>query len=658
MLPYRQVHLDFHTSEKIPGIGSRFSRDNFAEALKAGHIDSITLFAKCHHGWSYFDSAVNARHPGLDFDLLDEQLEVCRELGVRTQIYISAGLDEHYAREHAECLCAGVSGTPSLLYPGFHRLCLGTPYLDKLVDETEEVMRRYAGKFDGVFFDIVEPTPCLCEYCIQGMEAQGLDPQKQEDRQAYARQVYFRYTDRVKEAVFKYVPGMAIFHNGGHIPRGDRKIAFSNTRHLELESLPTGGWGYDHFPLSAAYARTIGREFLGMTGKFHKSWGEFGGFKHPNALRYEAALAVACGGRCSVGDQLHPDGQFDLATYRLIGQAYAEIEQQEPWLAGAVNVADVALLSAEAFSGGRERNLPSDVGANRILLEGHYLYDVIDCQADFSRYKLLVLPDDITLEDEGLRQKITAFAEQGGRLLLSGRSGTADGAFALDFGVRFGGKAEFVPSYMQPAFALPPNGSTCYVMYSQSYAIEPQTNFTGEVTAMRVDPYFNRGYGHFCSHQHTPYDRERVSPAVVISGGTAYIAWDIFAEYAQQGSLHLKNLVIDVLDRLLGRDKRFETTLGSYGVTTLTVQPEASRLVNHLLYAVPRRRGDGVEIIEDIQPVYGTQCALRLDKEPQRVYLAPQGEDLSYDFGDGVLRYTVDHFSCHAMVVIELKQDA
>ena len=658
MLPYRQVHLDFHTSEKIPGVGSRFSRDNFAQALKVGHIDSITLFAKCHHGWSYFDSAVNARHPGLDFDLLDEQLEVCRELGVRTQIYISAGLDEHYAREHAECICAGPAGTPSLLYPGYHRLCLGTPYLDKLAAETEEVMRRYAGKFDGVFFDIVEPTPCLCEYCIQGMEAQGLDPQKAEDRESYARQVYFRYTERVKAAVFQYAPGMAIFHNGGHIPRGGRKIAFCNTRHLELESLPTGGWGYDHFPLSAAYARTLGREFLGMTGKFHKSWGEFGGFKHPNALRYEAALAAACGGRCSVGDQLHPDGQFDLATYRLIGQAYAELEQKEPWLAGADNVADVALLSAEAFSGGRERNLPSDAGANRILLEGHYLYDVIDCEADFSRYKLLILPDGITLEDEGLRQKIAAFAEKGGRLLLSGRSGTADGAFALDFGVRFGGKAAFVPSYLRPAFELPPNGSTCYVMYSQSYAIEPQADFPGEVTAMRVDPYFNRGYGYFCSHQHTPYDRERVSPAVVIAGNTAYIAWDIFAEYAQQGSLHLKNWVIDVLDRLLGRDKRFETSLGAYGVTTLTAQPQARRLVNHLLYAVPRRRGDGVEIIEDIQPVYGTQCALRLEKEPKRVYLVPQGEDLLYAFSDGVLRYTVERFSCHAMVAIELGEDA
>jgi hypothetical protein len=56
--PYRQVHLDFHTSEKIEGIGSRFSVENFENALKIGHVNSITLFAKCHHGWMYYPSKV------------------------------------------------------------------------------------------------------------------------------------------------------------------------------------------------------------------------------------------------------------------------------------------------------------------------------------------------------------------------------------------------------------------------------------------------------------------------------------------------------------------------------------------------------------------------------------------------------------------------
>ena len=126
-------------------------------------------------------------------------------------------------------------------------------------------------------------------------------------------------------------PGHKVFHNGGHIRHGRRDLAHMNT-HLELESLPTGGWGYDHFPVSAGYARTLGMDYLGMTGKFHKSWGEFGGFKHPNALRYEAMLSVANGASVSVGDQLHPSGEMDMVTYNLIGKAYKEVEEIEPWL--------------------------------------------------------------------------------------------------------------------------------------------------------------------------------------------------------------------------------------------------------------------------------------------------------------------------------------
>jgi hypothetical protein len=75
----------------------------------------------------------------------------------------------------------------------------------------------------------------------------------------------------------------------------------------------------------------LGLPFLGMTGKFHLSWGEFGGFKNPNALRYEAALNLANGARCSIGDHMHPDGWMEEATYKLIGEAYREVETKEAW---------------------------------------------------------------------------------------------------------------------------------------------------------------------------------------------------------------------------------------------------------------------------------------------------------------------------------------
>ena len=119
--------------------------------------------------------------------------------------------------------------------------------------------------------------------------------------------------------------------------------------HVEIESLPTGGWGYDNLPMTARYVQQLGMDFLGMTGKFHLSWGEFGGYKHENALIYETSLAVANGGKCSIGDQLHPSGKMDEKTYRIIGRAYEEIEKKEPWLDGVSSVADIGLLSYDSW---------------------------------------------------------------------------------------------------------------------------------------------------------------------------------------------------------------------------------------------------------------------------------------------------------------------
>ena len=62
-LPFRQIHLDFHTSEVIENIGADFHPDVFADTLHRAHVNSINLFARCHHGWVYYCGVVQ-RWPG------------------------------------------------------------------------------------------------------------------------------------------------------------------------------------------------------------------------------------------------------------------------------------------------------------------------------------------------------------------------------------------------------------------------------------------------------------------------------------------------------------------------------------------------------------------------------------------------------------------
>ncbi|EPZ54535.1 hypothetical protein H477_3675 [[Clostridium] sordellii ATCC 9714] len=72
-LNFRQVHLDFHTSEYINNVGESFDSDKFAQILNESCVNSITCFARCHHGWLYYPSKNNSEmiHPNLKTKLID-----------------------------------------------------------------------------------------------------------------------------------------------------------------------------------------------------------------------------------------------------------------------------------------------------------------------------------------------------------------------------------------------------------------------------------------------------------------------------------------------------------------------------------------------------------------------------------------------------------
>ena len=651
---FRQVHLDFHTSEHIEDIGKKFDKKQFQTALKKGHINSITLFSKCHHGWAYHPSKANEIHPHLDFDLLGAQIQAAHEIGVKTPIYLSAGLDEKMAHRHPEWLVRNLDESTTwakdFTEPGYHKMCMSSPYLDYLVKQIEEVCKNYDA--DGIFLDIAGVQPCYCQNCIAEREELGLNPYDENDVLKHAEMVYKRYAEKTRAAVDKYKPNLSLFHNGGHIRQGRRDLVNYNT-HLELESLPTGGWGYDHFPFSARYCQGLGVDYLGMTGKLHGSWGEFGGFKHPNALRFEVTLAAANGAKCSVGDQLSPSGEMDMVTYDLIGSAYSELEGKEEWLDNVESVADIAIISPEAYVGDLSTGQMTKVddsgsGVCRIMLEGKYLFDVIDFESDLSKYKVIILPDVIRA-DIDFAKRLREFCDCGGKVLATGKSVLHENSneFCLNLGAEWIKENPYKPDYFRPLEKIKDMGDTGYIMYGNGEKIRCIGNELG----IRENPYFNRTRVHFCSHQHTPNSCEYGGAGMTEGKDGIYIAWNIFADYAQSGELHLKQMVIFALDRLLDSAKTLKTNLPAQGIVTLMKQSD--RLICHLLYASPVKRGNGIEVIEDIVPIYNVELAIKTNRKINKVYLAPQKEDIDFTYDNGYISVKLAKIECHQMVVFE-----
>ncbi len=647
MIRNRQVHLDFHTNGTLP-VGKKFSKEQFQAALKLGHVDSITVFSKCHHGWSYHPTEVNEMHPELDFDLLGAQLEACKEINVNAPVYISAGFDEKEFVKHPEWRWRTDPDPKDyeeyFNEVHFHVLCFNTGYLDLLCAQIEEVMQKYNPC--GIFLDIIAPRICYCEKCRADMKALGLDINNEDDAWKFADIVLKKYIESTNAAVRKYSDTTTIFHNSGHIPKGNYGFIKANT-HLELESLPTGGWGYDHFPLSAAYVRTLkGTDFLGMTGKFHHSWGEFGGFKHPNALIYETSLSIANGAGCSIGDQMHPLGEMNMSTYGLIGKAYSLVEEKEPWVNGAINVAEIGVLSAEAVTG--DRDIKADIGANRMLLENKCLYNFIDETMDFSDYKLLILPD-VSIKSEATIKKIRDYVNNGGKVIASGMSLVRNGEFILDVGAKHIGENEFNPTYFVPCFETV-NGKTEYVMLCDFFRFEADDC---EIEAYMQNPYFNRTAEHFCSHIHTPNNPEENFPAVAVKGNAAYIGWDIFTAYACHGHLCFKELFTHVLNKMMSNDFIVSADVPDRAVMTYTRQEEKKRNILHLLFAHTTVRGTKTEVIEDTVPLYDVKCSVRCESEPSKVTLVPEGKELDFEYNNGRAEFVVPKVDIHQMISIE-----
>ena len=223
--------------------------------------------------------------------------------------------------------------------------------------------------------------------------------------------------------------------------------------------------------------------------------------------------------------------------------------------------------------------------------------------------------------------------------------------FDTDEGARYVGESEKMPCYVRPEFSMEGLYPADYVLYAQAEDVVLQG---GTVLAYQKKPYFNRTPEHFCSHGHTPNAPEIAGPGMTEGAAGIYIGWQIFREYACQGSLIAKRMVQYALDRLLGEKKTLTTNLGAQGVVTLMEQD--GRYVNHMLYAVPVKRGEGVEVIEDIVPVYGVEVMLRLPRKIRRVYLAPQEKALPFCQEGDAVRFTVEKLECHQMVALEYEK--
>ena len=670
---FRQVHLDFHTALQCEDVGADFNPQVFVDTLKMGHVDTINVFAKCHHGYSYYPTQVGAMHPNLKFDLLGQQIDALHKADIRCPIYVSVKWDDLAGIQHPEWVVVDKEGRMAMRPPasgnsGWTTMDVSSGYGETFLAQIAEICDRFGSAVDGFWLDICFPQPNYSPWGQAQLRRAGIDIADDAAVWRYARQQDLQFFARVTDLIKQKAPQATYYFNG--TTTADMAEVVDYVTHFEVESLPTSGgaWGYLHYPIMSRQARTYGKEIIGMTGRFHKSWADFGGLKTHDQLDYECGTILAAGGRICVGDQLHPRGVLDPAVYRLIGQSFSRVEQLEPWLTDARPAAEIAVLALGKpldISPGVGAHSPEVEGAGQMLLECGVQFDIVDHLADLARYSAVILPDAAVL-DAAWQAKIQTYLAKGGRLVLSGTAALdpASGRFQLpEIPVTFHGTAPTQPSYLHLDAHLTGgnqgdanNLSTDYdyVFYDPAYLVEPLPG--AEQHGMLKRALFNRTWEHFTSHQHAPVGKSLDAPLTVQNQNVLYIAAPLFSAYRAHDYWAYREIARNALKNFLPPALLIPGGPG-WVEYTLHAQPESSehpaRQMVHVVVFHPRRSMQPIPHVDQSWPTCGLRFQVRIAKAPGRVYLAPEGSPLKHTYADGYLMVELPPISAHAVVVIE-----
>ena len=328
---------------------------------------------------------------------------------------------------------------------------MSSPYQDYLAELVEEVLRRYA-PVDGLFLDMCWDQPSISPWALAGMAKRRLDPRSAADRDRYAREVALAYMKRfagmVEAAVHGGLDHLGIWFNSR--PKTNLHVEKRFLRHIEIEALPTGGWGYAYFPYVARFVRPLGLPTLSHTGRFFKSWGDNAGLKPHAALKYECCQILSQGMALGVGDLLHPRGAPDPAVYDLIGGVYRYIERCQEVAAGGRLQSEIAVVVDPELG---DRPGPAGLGTTRALQQLRLQFDILPPAARLDGYPVVVVLSN-TPVDDAFRAALREYVAGGGspdavRLGGARTGGDAVARRAGDRGVR----AESVRQHLPEAGA-------------------------------------------------------------------------------------------------------------------------------------------------------------------------------------------------------------
>ena len=699
-VPWRKVHIEYHTSRHMPRLAERFNADEFGDRLLAAHVNGATVFAQDMYGFCYFPTTHGRMHPNLSFDLLGAQVAALRKRKISVLAYYMLTWNPELAERHPEWLVvhqpgdktrpkleeipdeqkafmntskpdaprraktdssskpAGAPAEDKGYRPYMWQFCICQEgFLKGELDLIRELVSKY--ELDGVWLDGGGSPACFCDECLRQLRKKGLDPFDMDVQYAHKEELRQSFQERIHGVIKKTRPDCLVCpQNQGTFYGLGKRTPFVDYSSQEALFTDAAHYGYHYFPTVIRYARGFGIPFHGCTVCFKDFWADFGGLKSPAQMHTEVAAYVSQGARCDIGDQVPPDGRLEPAIYHVIGQAYQHIERIEPYLEQAVPVTEAALLA----SGDAPCN-EVNYGWVKLLTESRVQFDIVEREVKWDeRYALFVLPENFWV-DQAMASRLHAFIAGGGAVIAAHTSGVLAGtekSWLERYGLHYAGMSPFTPAYMVPKVNftgdIPPYAYALYEGASQWRAEAP-----AKVLAVLGEPLFQRSPEHYMSHQQTPFDHTTTYAAVAHSGKVALVAFPLGQGYYNQGFWVYRQAFQKALSEVLSApliqsDAHLTTELS---LTHQAAKPNAGRKERYMVHIVNfspvRRTPKHTEFHDDPIPLTNVTVRVNLPLKVSSAKALYAGTELTARrVAGGGVEFLVPRVDIHEVVSLEL----
>ncbi len=634
----RVIHIDFHTMPGIYNFNERFDAEQFAETLFNAHVKYVNVFCKCNVGFAYYDTKVGIPYPNMKGDMFGDILKACHKRDIGVSAYFNVGLDHQQALKHRDWVTINENGTiykENKVDNFFRTMCYHTPYRDYIKDMVREVISKY--DVDGVFFDCFDARPCYGGECVADMKKMGLNPANENDVKEFARLDYIAFCSELKEIVgndkYFYINGWCDFTANKYL---QEKIM----SHAEIEGLPSS-LGYDYYATNVAYARVLKNQVLNMTGRFQFSWGDLGGYKGKASLENDMWDALLNGAEYCVGDHMNPAGNLDKLVYDDIKAVYADLEKYEQYTFRSKYVADIAVMTDSKVYETRY------CGISRLLNELKYTYDFVDEFCNLDKYKIIILPDDMRI-NENIKSKIEKHLALGKGVICTGEGGlneNGDGFALNEPDHEFIGLDKSFTAFYEIVDEKLNKSDFKWSMYA------PGTLFMSKnkPIAKYVKSYFNQEWDYEHCYVYLPPEKETDYAVVSKSGNIYRICFKLFSAYIEYAMKSHK----EMLDFCL-KDLLIEPTIICEGLPStarIGVTESLDTVQVHVKVTFPEKRGN-LEIIEEHQYLPAGK-KIKVKGKYKKVFEPLSNKLFDVVFKDGYTIITLPQIYGYVMAVLE-----